>query len=202
MEVHYHPSGEALIDQTEIGLTFARRPVQKQILVRALAQPLLPLEPNRARIPVIASMTLAEGETLYAISPHMHRIGKEMQVWATLPDGHRIDLIWLKDWDFNWQATYYYRQSIHLPKGTILELVAYYDNSASNPRNPNQPPKRITWGEQTTDEMCIAFFLVTLDAEQLNVQPAPPGSTVLLPNSAAVAAAPAVNRSARPEQAP
>jgi hypothetical protein len=194
MEVHYHPSGEALIDHTEIGLTFARHPVQKQILVRLLAQPLLPLEPNRARIPVIASTTLSEGEMLYAIAPHMHRIGREMQVWATLPDGHRIDLIWLKDWDFNWQETYFYRQPIHLPKDTKLELVAYYDNSARNPRNPNQPPKRITWGEQTTDEMCIAFFNVTRDAEQLNVQPPPPGSTVLLPTGSTLAAAPRASR--------
>jgi hypothetical protein len=188
MEVHYHPSGEPLMDQTEIGVTFARQPVEKQFLVTAVAQPLLPLEPFCARIPVIATHTLEEGETVYAISPHMHRIGKEMQVWATLPDGQRLDLIWLKDWDFNWQETYYYRQPIHLPKGTQVELVAYYDNSAQNPRNPNQPPKRISWGEQTTDEMCIAFLLVTKDAEQLNAQPGRPGESVVLPGAAAVAA--------------
>jgi len=54
-----------------------------------------------------------------------------------------------------------------------VELVAYYDNSAQNPRNPNQPPKRITWGEQTTDEMCVGFLGVTLDFEKyLPLQPA------------------------------
>lgn len=191
MEVHYHPSGEPLIDRTEIGITFAREPVQKQFLVTALAQLVLPLEPNRARIPVIATTTLTEGEMLYGISPHMHRIGREMQVWATLPDGRRLDLIWLKDWDFNWQEAYYYRQPIHLPKDTKVELVAYYDNSSENPRNPNQPPKRIQWGEQTTDEMCIAFLLVAKDAEQLNVQPGRPGDSVVLPAPAAVAVTPA-----------
>jgi len=191
MEVHYHPSGEPLIDRTEIGVTFARERVQKQFLVTALAQGLLPLEPNRARIPVIATMTLAEGEMLYGISPHMHRIGREMQVWATLPDGRRLDLIWLKDWDFNWQEAYYYRQPIHLPKDTRVELVAYYDNSSENPRNPNQPPKRVQWGEQTTDEMCIAFLLVTKDAEHLDVVPPErPGESVILLAPAAVAAAP------------
>ena len=44
------------------------------------------------------------------------------------------------------------------PKGTKVELVAYFDNSSENPNNPHDPPKPVRWGEKTTDEMCIAFL--------------------------------------------
>ena len=50
---------------------------------------------------------------------------------------------------------------------TKLSLEAYYDNSTENWRNPNNPPKPVSWGEQTTDEMCIAFLGFTIDAENL-----------------------------------
>jgi hypothetical protein len=130
---------------------------------------------------------LSEDMTLGAISPHMHQIGREMKVWATLPDGNRLDLLWLKDWDFNWQETYRYKTPIRLPKGTRLEMVAYYDNSETNPRNPHHPPKDLAWGEQTTDEMCIAFLGLTRDAEHLAIHPAPPGEVaVLLPATEAL----------------
>src|SRR5262249_7059580 len=118
------------------------------------------------------------------IALHMHQIGREMKVWATLPDGKHVDLLWVKDWDFNWQETYRYRTPIRLPKGTRLELVAYYDNSETNPRNPNRPPKTIAWGEQPTAELCIAFLGLTRDAEPLGIQPPPPGSVAVLQPSA------------------
>jgi len=84
-----------------------------------------------------------------------------------MPDGKTQDLVVIKDWDFNWQETYQYRTPIRLPKGTRYELVACYDNSEMNPRNPNRPPKTVTWGEQTTDEMCIAFVAFTIDRQDL-----------------------------------
>src|SRR5436305_26957 len=74
-------------------------------------------------------------------------------------------LISNRDWDFHWQGMYRYNIPIALPEGTRLGLEAYYDNSADNPRNPNDPPKAVSWGEKTTDEMCIAFLGVTVDAE-------------------------------------
>ena len=66
----------------------------------------------------------------------MHLLGREMKVWATLPDGSEKPLVWIKDWDFNWQATYYLKEPMALPKGTKVHMTAYYDNSSQNPRNP------------------------------------------------------------------
>jgi hypothetical protein len=97
------------------------------------------------------------------VAPHMHYIGKEMKVVAEKPDGETTPLIWIKDWDFNWQGQYQFTSPVKLPKGTVIKLDAYYDNSADNPSNPNKPPERVHWGEQTTDEMCLLGVQVVTD---------------------------------------
>jgi hypothetical protein len=102
----------------------------------------------------------------------MHLLGKEMKVWATLPDGTEKPLVWIKDWDFNWQMTYFLKEPLAAPKGTKIHMVAYYDNSANNLRNPNRlKPKTVGWGESTFDEMCIAFVTATRDDEHLAINP-------------------------------
>ena len=58
-----------------------------------------------------------------------------------------------KDWDFSWQEQYRFKDFVSLPKGTRLDATVSYDNSASNPRNPSKPPVRVTWGEESNDEM-------------------------------------------------
>jgi hypothetical protein len=85
-----------------------------------------------------------------------------MKVTATLPDGTTQPLIWIKDWDFNWQNAYRYRTPLDLPKGTRIDLVYTFDNSENNPHNPIHPPVRIHWGEETKDEMALVFLTVLL----------------------------------------
>jgi len=87
---------------------------------------------------------------------------KDMKVTATLPDGSTKPLIWIKDWDFNWQNAYRYRDPIDLPKGTRIDLVYTFDNSENNPHNPVHPPVRIHWGEETKDEMALVFLTVAV----------------------------------------
>ncbi len=85
-----------------------------------------------------------------------------MKVTATLPDGSVTPLIYIKDWDFNWQGQYRFKEPVKLPGGTRIDLDFTYDNSAANPQNPSNPPKMVKWGEQTTDEMAVVFMGVTL----------------------------------------
>jgi hypothetical protein len=109
--------------------------------------------------------------TILSVLPHMHLIGREIQLTATLPDGTKKPMVWIKDWDFQWQESYVFKQPLALPEATRLELTAYYDNSDQNPRNPNRPPRAVTWGEQTTNEMCAALLRYTLDSEHLVADP-------------------------------
>jgi hypothetical protein len=90
-----------------------------------------------------------------------------MKIAAYLPDGSEKPLIWIKDWDFNWQGAYQYAKPVALPKGTRIEMEYVYDNSENNPRNPAHPPVRVKWGEQTTDEMAVAFLSVNLPLMKL-----------------------------------
>ena len=99
----------------------------------------------------------------------MHLIGRTVKVTATLPDGTSQSLISIGDWDFNWQHYYQYATPLRLPAGTRLDGRFTYDNSADNPANPSQPPRRVTYGEQTADEMAI----VVLDVIPA-VAPTPP----------------------------
>jgi len=78
------------------------------------------------------------------------------------PDGQRETLLKVK-WDFNWQTTYAFRDPLRLPAGTRLESVSSYDNSPTNPFNPDATAT-VHWGDQTSDEMHIAFLELVIDA--------------------------------------
>jgi len=105
-----------------------------------------------------------------AILPHAHYLGKQLEAWATLPDGKREPLILIKNWDFNWQGDYQYATPLALPKGTKLTMRYSFDNSEENPRNPNHPPQRVKYGLQSSDEMAeLGLQMVTLKAEDLPI---------------------------------
>ena len=97
---------------------------------------------------------------LTSVMPHMHWLGRDFRFEAVLPDEKktRLPLIQIDHWNFNWQGTYAFVEPIRLPKGTYFEMEAHFDNSDANLANPSHPPKVVTWGEQTTNEMCIGIF--------------------------------------------
>ncbi|MHB8635887.1 MAG: EF-hand domain-containing protein [Fimbriimonadaceae bacterium] len=167
LQVHYHRDGKPEEDDTQIGLRFAKTPIDKRIRTAALGNPFISIPPGDAHYEVKANLTVPEDVTVYDVLPHMHWLGHDMTVTATLPNGSTQRLIKVEPYDFNWQTRYTYRDPIKLPKGTKLSLVAHYDNSSANIHNPNNPPRRVTFGEQTTDEMCFAFFSFSIDAEHI-----------------------------------
>ena len=163
MQVHYHPTGTSQTDRTRVGFLFNREPIQRDL------QLLVPINENfvipagAARHTVTATETVPVNSRFIAILPHMHLLGREIKVEAVLPDGSRRPLIYIDDWDFEWQNTYYFKEQIPLPRGTRIELTSIYDNSADNPRNPSNPPRAVRFGEQTTDEMCLAAIWYVVD---------------------------------------
>jgi hypothetical protein len=176
LQVHYHPHGIApQPDKTEIGVYYAKTPPTKLLRIVPLINTTFTIPPGNANYRVTAGLAPAPYENtplpvpvhVWLVAPHMHLLGKKMNVTATLPNGTKECLININDWDFNWQGQYRYAQSIALPVGTKLGVEAFFDNSSDNLRNPNDPPKAVSWGERTTDEMCIAFIGVTLDSENL-----------------------------------
>lgn len=168
LQVHYHPTGKPETDRTRIGLKFARKPVRQTLHWNGAFNYGLDLPPGEPNVEVRAAWTVPVDAEARAVAPHMHLLGKDMHMFATFPDGSTRDLIRIDDWDFNWQSQYYFREPIDLPKGSVVHAVAHFDNSASNPRNPNAArPVRVRWGEGTTDEMCIGFIAVTKKGQDL-----------------------------------
>ena len=167
LQIHYHKIGRAATDHSRLGIYFAKKPVEKRLREEVITSRLLFIPPNVKRHRVTGSITIPYDQHLLGILPHMHLLGMEMKLTATYPDGTQNPLIWVKPWDFNWQETYVYKTPVALPRGTRIALEAHYDNSADNPRNPNNPPRLVRWGENSTDEMCTAFLYVTRDDENL-----------------------------------
>jgi hypothetical protein len=169
IQIHYHPSGKPEEDQSSIGLKFSGPPTKGRALLLVLNR-YLDIPAGESHYVVKASVTVPQDAELWGLTPHAHYLATDMKVNARFPDGSLIPLIWIKDWDFNWQGQYRYQKPINLPKGTKIELEFTYDNSAANPHNPSHPPVRVRFGEQTKDEMALAFLGLVLPSPD-DVQP-------------------------------
>ncbi|WP_309720996.1 redoxin family protein [Armatimonas sp.] len=164
MQVHYHSNGKPEEDLTQVGIYFAKKPATKRLGILPLIAP-LSIPAGEASYKTSSSTLMPFDAKAIFVIPHMHLLGREIGIEAILPNGKKLPLIQINDWDFNWQDTYNYKEFVSLPKGTQLTLRARYDNSAANPRQPNNPPKDVAWGEATTDEMSIAFIGYIADNE-------------------------------------
>lgn len=175
-EMHYSPNGKEVTDYSEFGLYLAKAPpAERVVAIDTLRDLDLSIPPGDRDYVSHAVMTLAVPVKLLSVQPHMHYRGKAMEVQAVYPDGRRELLVSVPKYDFNWQTTYVLREPLLLPAGTRLESVARYDNSAGNAWNPDASAL-IHWGDQTTDEMHIAFLELALPvtADPEKVLSAPP----------------------------
>jgi hypothetical protein len=158
IQIHFHPSGKQETEQASLGIYFAKKKPDRIVASATARNFFINIAPGDANYVIKASLTVPVDVDLIGITPHAHLLCKDMKATATMPDGKKQELIWIKDWDFAWQGQYRYVQPVRLPAGTVINMVYTYDNSENNIRNPNSPPKRVTFGEQTTDEMAILFL--------------------------------------------
>ncbi len=158
LQLHLHPSGKSEVIQPSIAFYFTRQAPTNSAFRINLNSLRIDIPAGAQDYSVDDKYTLPVDVILIGVSPHAHYLGKRLEGYALLPDGTRKDLILIKDWDFNWQGDYRYTNPVLLPKGTTLIMHWTYDNSSENARNPNQPPMRVRYGSQTTDEMGELWF--------------------------------------------
>lgn len=163
VQVHYHRNGRVEKDRVQIGLYFSKQPVTKRFQGLALPGRFLFMPAGVEDFKVTGTITIDQDCDVHSIMPHMHLLGKTIKVTMTPPEGKAETLIDIKDWDYNWQETYFFKSAVKVKAGTKFNVEARYDNSAKNVNNPNNPPKLVHFGEQTTDEMCFIFFGATSD---------------------------------------
>lgn len=158
--MHYHPDGREETDQSSLGLYFTDRPPKRLSSLITMGRLKIDIEPGERAHLERDSYILPVPVEVEGVFEHMHLIGRSCRMWAELPDHTVRPIIKIDDWDFNWQATYHVKKPFRLPKGTVLHAEWVHDNSADNFRNPNSPPRRITDGENSTDEMAGALVNV------------------------------------------
>lgn len=154
VNLHLQPTGKEERMKAEVGLYFAKTgPALFPMLVQLEHDGAINIPPGDNHFVVTDELTLPVDSKVLAIYPHAHYLGKVIEAWATLPGGRRQWLIRIPDWDINWQAVYEYKHPMLLPRGTKIEMRISYDNSLSNGRNPNHPPRWVKTGNRSEDEM-------------------------------------------------
>ncbi|WP_146155244.1 tetratricopeptide repeat protein [Enhygromyxa salina] len=153
VQVHMRPSGKPELIRPKVGLHFASHPPTKAALAMELSSTSLDIAPGDGDYRVTDTFVLPADVRVLSVYPHAHYIGKQLEGFATLPDGSKRWLIKIDDWDFDWQDQYRFERPIALPKGSVITMDFRYDNSAENPRNPSSPPRRVVFGPNSTDEM-------------------------------------------------
>jgi len=164
LQLHYTADGTAATDQTRVGMIFAKeKPVERVLTLAATTQDFaIPAgDPNYE---VNSKITLHHDATLLDLLPHMHLRGKSFEYRVKYPSGEEETLLEVPHYSFSWQLSYYLAAPKLLPKGTIIECTAHYDNSANNPSNPD-PTKVVHYGEQSWEEMMFGFFDVSIPVD-------------------------------------
>ena len=178
-QMHYTTNGMRDTDQTSIGLVFSKTPARQRAITLQLNNHALMIPPGAPDFRVEAQGTLPNDATLLSLFPHMHLRGKRFEYDIVRSDGS-VEVLLRVNYHFHWQLSYRLAEPRELKAGTKLRALAWYDNSAHNPHNPD-PTKLVTWGDQTSDEMMVGFFDVavpaSLDKWHFFIRPRAPGGT-------------------------
>jgi len=144
-------------DRPRIGFKFADKTPEHEVQTRAASNKYFLIPPNEPDFAVTASHMFFRPVRLLSVNPHSHVRGKAFKYELIYPDGHSDVLLNLQRYDFNWQIEHQFATPVDVPAGVRLKVTAWYDNSASNPANPNANVA-VGFGEQTWEEMMIGYF--------------------------------------------
>ena len=159
MQMHYGPNAIEHTDLTEVNLFFSEKPVQRKVkldmmLPGSLTQPFV-IPANQVKT-FHGRKSYAQDISVISVSPHCHLLGQTWLSYAVSADlNDTIPLVSVPEYDFNWQGQYTFSKMKHIPAGYVIHTFCKYDNTGNNPLNPNDPPKMVTWGEGTNDEMFL-----------------------------------------------
>ena len=161
-DIHYSQAGEEITSQVEMGIYFY--PKGQEPKFRTTCRSCRPPSARWTSVPTRVSMAegfmvLRENARIESYQPHMHLRGKAMMVEAVYPTGRREVISLVSNFNFNWMTTYVYADDVAplLPKGTMLKVTAWHDNTAAKKTNPD-PNQWVGWGDRTVDEMAHAWI--------------------------------------------
>jgi len=162
-QMHYTPNGGLTSDKTKLGLTFTEdKNVRQEVITLITANRHFKIPPGTSSHQVVSTLTeFPPQAALTALVPHMHLRGKSFRIIHQDNRGEEEILLDVPQYDFNWQHVYRLNQPIPLDKADRIRCIAHFDNSKDNIVNPD-PTVTVRWGDQSWEEMMIAFFEVTI----------------------------------------
>jgi hypothetical protein len=165
LQMHYTANGKAQKDRSRVGFVFAKHAPKQRVYTLAAGNTKFVIPAGADNHRVDAKLTLHQDTTIVSMLPHMHLRGKAFEYRVVYPTGEKQDLLRVPRYDFNWQLSYRPERPIVLPKGSVLECTAWYDNSRNNKYNPD-PSTEVRFGDQSWEEMMFGFFDVAVDPAQ------------------------------------
>ena len=174
-DIHYSAVDEEITSNVELGIWFypkGQEPQHRQVLhLMGASGGAIDIPPNTIK-PTQGFFVMKQNGRVESFQPHMHLRGKAMMMEAILPTGRTEVLSFVNNFNFNWHTSYYYADDAAplLPKGTILRISAWHDNTTANKSNPD-PNQWVGSGDRTVDEMAHAWVNVTyLDDEEFKAE--------------------------------
>jgi hypothetical protein len=174
-DIHYSAAGEEITNNVELGIWFypkGQEPKHRQVLhLMGASGGAIDIPPNTIK-GTQGFFVMKQNGRVESFQPHMHLRGKAMTMEAILPTGQSQMLSHVNNFNFNWHTSYYYADDAAplLPKGTILKISAWHDNTSANKSNPD-PNQWVGSGDRTVDEMAHAWVNVTyLDDEDYKAE--------------------------------
>jgi hypothetical protein len=157
--VHLHANGKDTKGYLRVGFKFHPKGYKP-----ALQERLLSIGTGDIDIPAGISdhrietfHTLQQPMRITVFEPHMHAAGVRMcldAIWGT-----RIETLSCSGYDHSWVRVYQYGDDVAplLPKGTILRVTAYFNNTPAN-RNVVDPRNWSGLGHRSIDNMVILIL--------------------------------------------
>lgn len=169
IQIHYVGLEEDVLDQTMFGVKFAQGRIDHIIRTVGTDDYEITIEPHDANWTLDTEVTLLHDLTLLSSGAHMHLRGSAYTMSAIFPDGETKLITDVPNYDFNWQSNYQLADPIEVPRMTKLHVRAKWDNSESNPNNPD-PSARVTYGRWTENEMLTTWSHAYLTNENLGLK--------------------------------
>lgn len=163
--LHYHPSDRPATDVSRVGVWLVRDTITHELHSSVVADPGLRIPPQEPDYESRGEFLFDTDAAITLFKPHMHYRGKDMLYRTVRPDGAVDTLLWVPDYDMNWQISYEFEEPVPVPEGTRLEVISHFDNSPSNPWNPD-PSVQVLWGSDSRDEMMEGWFDYQVELDQ------------------------------------
>lgn len=163
LQIHYPEGTENEVDSTYVVFRYSTQASVREVFIAPILNQgnilngpfFLPKDEVKT---FYQEQTIPFDATILSVMPHMHLIGKSTKVFSIPPVGDTIPLVKINNWDFHWQGEYKFQYLQKISKGSKLKSIVTYDNTINNPNQPSNPPKAVTLGESTTNEMILTYF--------------------------------------------